>query len=199
MPSRAGQNGAAERIEGMIEARTVLGKRTVIVGETGSGKTRLTARILEGLLELVDASEVTVIDMAPTTIPGLGYRLSHYTSAVHRVRYLAPREVRAPRLEGRSVEEVIQLAEFNRNVLESLLELFRKDPTRVLVVNDMTMYFHAGDPNKLAECALLAETFLANAYSGLKLSNDKGSGLTRRESEALKYFVERVNADVYYL
>ncbi len=183
----------------MIEARAILGRRTVIVGESGSGKTRLTAKILEDLLRLVDADEVTVIDMAPTTVPGLGYRLTHYTDAAYRVRYLAPGEVRAPRLEGRSAAEVIQLAEFNRRAIEPILELFRRDPTRVLVVNDMTIYFHAGDPDRLAECALLAETFLANAYSGSRLSDDRGSGITRREAEALRYFVERLNADVYYL
>jgi len=137
--------------------------------------------------------------MAPTTISGIGYRLSRYTASVSKIRYLAPSEIRAPRLEGRTPEEVIQLAEFNRRALEPLLDLFRENPTKVLIVNDMTIYFHAGDPNKLADCALLAETFLANAYLGEKLSYDKDSGITKRERNALKYFVEYVKADVYYL
>ncbi|MEM3712423.1 MAG: hypothetical protein QXR97_02655, partial [Thermoproteota archaeon] len=62
----------------------------------GSGKTKLTAEILDKLLENTTTGDITVIDMSPTTVPGIGGRISSYTSNVSKVRYLAPEVVRAP-------------------------------------------------------------------------------------------------------
>lgn len=171
----------------------VLGKRVLITGEVGVGKTRLTARLLEEIVEAVGGENVTAIDMAPTTVPGVGARLSAYTDAVKRIRYLAPPVVRAPRLEGRSAEEVLRLAEANRAAIEPLLELYLSSPTPVLVINDLTIYLHAGDVARVVRAMGAAETFLANAYGGTRLSDDKGSGLSERERRLLELLSKLVD------
>lgn len=160
------------------------------MGETGRGKTRLTARLLEELVSALGPDKVTAIDMAPTAVPGFA-RLSAYTRVVERVRYLAPPVVRAPRLEGRSAEEVLALAEENRVAIEPLLDAYLSDPTPALVINDLTIYLHAGSVDKILRCAENAETFLANAYSGRALSDDKGSGVTERERRLLEVLASR--------
>ncbi|MEM2187563.1 MAG: hypothetical protein QW407_06520 [Thermofilaceae archaeon] len=178
----------------MIEltVEEILGRRVVIVGERGAGKTRLTARLLEQLASRLGPENITVIDMAPTTVPGVA-RLSAYTSIVQRLRYLAPPTVRAPRLEGRTASEVLRLAEANKVVIEPLLDTFLSDPTPALVVNDLTIYLHAGSLEKLLSCISSAQTFLANAYRGVTLADDKGSGVTERERRLLEEVLRRVD------
>ncbi|MCS7103123.1 MAG: hypothetical protein NZ992_04480, partial [Candidatus Korarchaeum sp.] len=53
----------------------LIGRKTLIVGKIRSGKTKLTAQILSGILSLVKDEEVTVIDLAPEK-EGLGRRLT---------------------------------------------------------------------------------------------------------------------------
>jgi len=173
-----------------LRAEELVGARTVIVGERRRGKTLLTARLLEELARLYPLSEITAIDMAPTTLAPSS-RLSDFTRLVNYIRYLAPPVVRAPRIEARTRDEVLELAEFNKRVIDPLLDEFLARPTRVLVVNDLTIYFHRGSADKILLCAARAETFLANAYMGESLAEwDRASGVSRREAEELKRFIE---------
>ena len=53
-------------------ATSLLGKRTLIIGEVGSGKTALTAKIVLDLIAMGLGNEITVIDMAPEKIFDIG-------------------------------------------------------------------------------------------------------------------------------
>lgn len=177
----------------------ILGKRVLIVGERGRGKTLRTALLLRELLKVYKPEDVTIIDMAPTTLHP-GSRLSGYIEGLGPLRYLSPRLVRAPRIEGRDAGEVLALAKLNAEAIDPLLDEYLSKPTALLVVNDLTIYLHAGSLEKAARCALTAETFLANAYRGSSLTAlDKGSGLSERERETLSMFIDLVKAAVIEL
>ncbi|MEM2945285.1 MAG: hypothetical protein QW542_04795 [Thermoproteota archaeon] len=171
--------------------REVLGRRILILGKMGSGKTKLTAEILDRLLEDADPSWITVIDMSPTTVPGVGGRVSTYTSNVFKARYLAPKVVRAPRIEGRSREEVLSLAEFNRMSIEPLLQEFLTKPTPILLINDLSIYLHSGDVSKIVECLELSNTVVANSYYSEILMDDKGSGVSEKEKKLLDMLMNK--------
>lgn len=171
----------------------VLGKKIIIIGEVGSGKTRLTAKIFEELIDKIGFKNITIIDMAPTTITGIAARISAYTNAVSKVRYLAPSIIRAPRIEGKNKEEVIFLANMNKKMIDPLLEYFLNDPTKVLIINDLSIYFHAGNIDKIFECINASETFIANAYYGHSLSDDKSSGISEREKMAIEEIIKKMD------
>lgn len=179
-----------------LTADDVIGRKVLIVGDVGRGKTKLTARLLEAIAERLGLSSVTVIDMAPTTLPDIGARLSAYTDVVQKIRYFAPPVIRGPRLEGKTADEVLELAEANRAAIEPLLDAYLANPTPILVVNDLSIYLHAGDLRRVLECARVADTFLANAYSGTTLSDDKGSGVTEREKSLLNKLVHQFDLTV---
>jgi archaellum biogenesis ATPase FlaH len=173
-----------------VRAEELVGGRTLIVGERGRGKTQLTAKLLEDIAGFYPLSEITAIDMAPTTLTPSS-RLSQFTSLTERIRYLAPPVIRAPRIEARTREEVLELAEFNKRAIDTLLDEFLERPTKVLVVNDLTIYFHRGSASKVLRCVDKAETFLANAYmGGLLAGQDKGSGVSYREARELARFIK---------
>ncbi|MEM1984371.1 MAG: hypothetical protein QXV05_06205 [Candidatus Korarchaeum sp.] len=157
----------------------LLGKRTLIVGKVRSGKTMITAQILSGILSLVREEEVTVIDLAPEKAD-LGARLTRYLRLPGGCRYLRPEGLHAPRLEGRDSEEVLRLAELNERIIRPLLLNFLREPTEVLVINDLTIYLHAGELALLLDCVNSSRTFLGNAHYGRDF-DDRGSGLNERE------------------
>jgi len=159
--------------------------KVLILGETGTGKTLLTAKLAAIAASKLGWENTTIIDMAPIGIPGIGGRITRFLKA-RKARILTPQKVYAPRLMGRSPSEVRMLAEANRRLIEPLLHCFLERPTLLLVVNDASIYLHAGDPSLLEKCVKKAEFFIGNAYSGSSLSEDKGAGITIRERLLVK-------------
>jgi GTPase SAR1 family protein len=165
------------------------GRRILITGEAGSGKTALTAQLLLQAMDRLGSGRVTVIDMAPSrrAVGGvqLGGTILIRTGRLRGVRYLRPRRVWAPRLEAEEEREVIRYSRRNAKAIEPLLATFLKAPTPALFINDLTIYLHAGSVDRLLEAIRGAQTFIGNAYEGRLLADDLGSGISRRERELL--------------
>lgn len=177
---------AEKHSKAQLRAKDVIGKRVLVLGEAGSGKTALAARLLDELIELFNPEEITVIDMAPRRIGEVGGKLSAITDSTKKVRYLAPKRVYAPRLTGTSREQVLKYAELNRRVMEPLFNMFVRRPTQILILNDVTLYLHAGELETVLKSMRLAGTFLATAYRGSRLAEDRGSGISARENRLVK-------------
>lgn len=166
-----------------LKGRDVLGKKTLIIGEAGSGKTKLLAELLRELIALIPPEKITVIDLAPEKADGVGGKLTDYVDLIDKVKYFSPEKVYTPRLTGTSPEEVLRYAELNREIMAPLLNRFIQHPTENLVVNDVTLYLHSGELETVLKCAKLAKTFVATAYYGIKLSDDLGTGISARERQ----------------
>jgi len=169
----------------------IFGKKTLIIGDVKRGKTRLTAELLEQLLKRTTPENITVIDMAPTGKNRIGGMLWKYTKAMFKVRYLQPSSIRAPRIEGRSKEEVLSFANSNKIAIKPLIECFLKYPSSTLVINDLSIYLQSGDVRDILKCMNLSETIISNAYYGSRLSNDKGSNISRREKRLVDELITR--------
>ncbi len=169
-----------------IPYRMIIGLKWLIVGDVGTGKTRLTADMLRRLIRHGHGPDITVIDMAPDLPGGVGAPITKYVRIRGRVRYLRPERVYAPRLMSASREEVVRLAEENRRLIDPLLDEYLRNPTPILVVNDSTIYLHAGDPGRLERCIKASRTAVVNAYYGKRLEDDQGSGISLREREAVR-------------
>jgi len=166
-----------------LKGKEILGKKVLILGEAGSGKTKLAAQLLRELMTLVNPKEITVIDLAPQRVGEIGGKLTDYVNVNSRVRYLSPENVYTPRLAGASPKQVLHYAELNRKNMEPLLNRFIRNVTEVLVLNDVTLYLHLGKLETVLECVRLANTFLATAYYGSKLAEDLGTGISEKEKQ----------------
>lgn len=164
-----------------LKGREVLGKKIVILGEVGSGKTKLAAELLREFMTLMNPQEITVIDLAPKRIGGIGGKLTEYVNMNSGVIYLSPKNVYTPRLASTSPKQLLLYAELNRKIMEPLLNRFIQNVTEVLVLNDVTLYLHSGKLETVLKCARLAKTFLVTAYYGSKLSKDLETGISSRE------------------
>ena len=177
-----------------ISFKQAKGKRVLILGDVGTGKTSLTQRLLREALE-EGATGITVIDMAPGKIvvndaPIGGYLLDKPDS---RVRYLAPKDVKAPRLTAKNPEELIELAEKNRIEIESLLDTFSRNPGNILFVNDASIYLQRGNLNTLWAALLKAKTLVINSYLGERLKSDQGTGISAREKDLVLELVSKMD------
>jgi len=177
---------AKNRGKVQIEGKNIIGKKVLILGEVGSGKTRLASRLLKELMTLFDPEEITVIDLAPQRMGEVGGKISDYVDSIGKVRYLSPERVYTPRLTGTSREQVLKYAELNRRVMEPLFNEFVQRTTKILILNDITLYLHAGKLETVLKCMRLAETFLATGYYGCKLAEDRGSGISVREKQLIE-------------
>ena len=177
---------AKSKRENQLKPTEIIGKKVLILGEVGSGKTSLTAKIVQKLTLFIEPKEITVIDMAPEAIGEIGGKLSKHLSLNSELRYLSPAKVYAPRTMGVTNTQVVEYAKRNKNAMEQLLDEFLKKPTKVLIVNDITLYLHLGKLEKIMNCMRLAETFLASAYCGVKLKEDYGAGISAREKQVVE-------------
>ena len=166
------------------------------MGDVGTGKTRLSAALLDEAVSSGWKDQITVVDMTPKIPAGrlaVGGRLADYSQDAVLVRYLAPKHVQAPRLQGESKEQVLRLAKENAVAIDPLLDQYLEAPTKILFVNDVTLYLHSGSLSKLRRALDVAETCIVNGYRGIKLRDDHGSDLSRREEEALSELMGHID------
>ena len=172
----------------------LLGKKVLIIGEVGSGKTEFTRSLLLEAFEAGYGPQITVIDMAPerTSLNGLTVGGKLLKPGESEVRYLSCGDIKTPRLSARSPKELLELAEHNKILLQSLLEKFIKSPTRVLFINDVSLYLHRGRIDLLWSAIEKAETAIINGYYGRKLQEDLGTGLSQRERRLMSLIADKV-------
>lgn len=156
-----------------------LGKKTIIVGDVGAGKTLYTLKILETFVAKEYLS-IAVIDLAPHTIRGIGGKMQGMKQA--DIHYLTA-DITAPRLMGKNEDEVLELAKRNADAIEKVFNAYLEAPQKILFINDVTLYLHAGMIERLVKVIDSTETLVMNAYLGKTFQD---SSLSRRERTLLK-------------
>lgn len=171
-----------------ISVREFLGKNTLIIGDVDVGKTKLTASIVDELLKKGYGNDITVIDLAPTSVTyrgiQVGGRIANYID-VDQVRYLSSDSIKAPRLSAKSRDELVDIIERNRQLAEFCLKEYLTSPTKILTINDLSIYLHAGKLDTVTGCISKSETFIGNAYYGDFLKNDLGTEISARERQLI--------------
>ncbi|MEM4650142.1 MAG: hypothetical protein QXP78_05715 [Candidatus Bathyarchaeia archaeon] len=171
-----------------------LNKKSLILGEIKTGKTKFTAELLKEAIDLGFSSKITVIDLAPKTktLNGefIGLPITNYVNIDSKIVYVRA-EVKAPRIEGKNKEEVLKIAEENATVINEVFNNFLKSNDReILFINDVSLYLHKGDLNKLFSVLSKVNTAILNGYYGKLLNNDLNSGISLREKSLMVKLAE---------
>lgn len=173
------------------------GRRVLIIGDVGSGKTDLTRRLLEEAVEISRPEEITIIDMAPKReiIDGrpVGGRLFGAEERPRGVRYLAPKRVEMPRFKARSAEELRSMVLLNSERIRPLLKEYLASPTPILFINDVSIYLQSGSLHPLLEVVERAETLIANGYYGELLAEDLGTGVSQAERRLMELLTSHMD------
>ncbi len=151
---------------------------TLIAGEVNSGKTRLLAEIMAAFAD-EGIGPLALMDLAPETTRGIGGKLAP-PPGVELALYAPP--VAAPRLTGRTPEEVLALARQNAAAIEQAFAAYLAKPAKALFINDVSLYLQAGDPTRLYQVLAATPTAVVNGYMGSSLG---GGELGRMEQERM--------------
>ncbi len=172
-------------------------KRTLIVGDVGVGKTGMTIRILGDALARGYSRDITIIDMAPRTMVYGGRRIGGCIAEMMKlpggIRYLQPSMVMAPRLSATSPGQLLLMVEANRKFIEPLLREFLDDPTPILFINDVSIYFQSGCYKAVFEVLEASKTFIGNGYYGGSLSFDYGTGVSKVERYLMDLLLSKMD------
>lgn len=164
------------------------GRRTLILGDVNTGKTRLTRSILEAFAAAGEAQEIALLDLAPGPVGGVGGK---FPASAAGVRHLTTAIV-PPRLTGTDEAQVARLATANAGRIEALFDSYLKRPRPLLFVNDATLYLQAGSLERFCELLDSAATAVVNAYHGVHFADGPLTRRERRLTEALARRCDRV-------
>ncbi|MBS7637458.1 hypothetical protein KEJ49_00990 [Candidatus Bathyarchaeota archaeon] len=172
-------------------------KRALIVGDVGVGKTGMTIRILCDALSKGYSRDITIVDMAPRSMEYQGRRIGGCISEMIKlprdVRYLQPKGIVAPRLSASSPSQLLLMVEANRRSIEPLLREFLDDPTPILFVNDVSIYFQSGCYKAVFDALEASKTFIGNGYYGSSLSFDYGTGVSKVERYLMELLLSKMD------
>lgn len=157
-----------------------INKRTLIIGDVNSGKTDRTLKILHVFLRAGYAKKIFVLDLAPGYRTGIGRKM---TSPPDTDLIYLTSSISAPRLTGKDENHIMTLAKENAKIIESLFAKYNQQQRDILFINDVTLYFHAGNFEKISKLFYGASTVVINAYYGQTFAD---SELTRREKKMTK-------------
>ena len=174
----------------------ILGRRTLIYGDVGVGKSQLLAEIIGQLMEKGYGEEITVVDMAPKKIGKAGGEITMYLDVVG-LRYLRPSHIYAPRLQACNPDDLGRYVKANVESLDKLLEKYKIAPTRVLAVNDVSIYLQGRTAAQLIEVLKLSETFIGSCYYGHSLDEDYGTGVSAWERRQVEELIRWVDNPIY--
>lgn len=176
-------------------------RRTLILGEASSGKTKLTAEVLEEAVTSQYSKEITVIDMAPPplTVGGLrvGGRLKEFTTTVKKVKHLWDPGIKAPRLSSKTPKEVLDAVKENKARIDRMLKEYLEDPSLILIINDVSIYLQAGSFINLFETIDIAETVIINGYYGQVISEDLGTDVSSIECKGMRLLMRIMDRLIY--
>lgn len=159
----------------MENINNYINRRTIIIGDVNSGKTSQTLNILKLFLKAGHAGKIAILDLAPDNIQGIGGKME--LPQDESLLYLTT-SILAPRLSGKDEYHTLKLAEKNATAIEKMFTKFYRQKREILFVNDVTLYFQAGDFKHFIKILDTASTHIINAYYGHTFSD---SELTRRE------------------
>ena len=175
----------------------VVGKKVLISGDVGVGKTKLTIALLEEAVALGLSDKITIIDMAPATVyiegRKIGGKLVEFSEKLSDVRYLTPLRVETPRLSAKSMRELLNLVDLNEKRIKPILKEFVETPTSILFVNDISIYFQSGFVESILSVMRSSETFVANGYYGSTLQSDFETDVSKTERRLMKKLADTVD------
>lgn len=154
-----------------------INKRTLIIGDVNTGKTERTYEILHLFLRSGYAKKMFILDLAPGSKGGIGRKMIPPPDT--DLIYLTS-SISAPRLTGKDENHIMKLAKKNAKTIEGLFIKYNQQQRDILFVNDVTLYFHAGNFEQISKLFYSAATIVINAYYGQTFAD---SELTRREKK----------------
>jgi hypothetical protein len=186
-----------------INFKNCVGHRTLLYGETNTGKTYNTAKFIDFLLDsnLFDPKEVSILDFAPKFLDvggiKIGGKILDFSKKSVECNYLSlNEEIIAPRLNSNNKQELFKNICHNYKITTQMLDSYNKEQTKVLIINDLSIYLHLGDKKSLLQAINNAHTFFGNSYYGIKIKKSFSTLLSLKEKKRVEFLVNHIQNSI---
>jgi hypothetical protein len=177
----------------------LIGKKTLIYGESNTGKTFYTAKFVQYLLEVkkINTKDISILDFAPKLAYfknlKIGGRIHDYyenSTKCNNIDFEG--EIIPPRLKAKNKNEVYANICLNFNKIYEIIELYNRSPTPVLIINDISLFLHLGSNKYLINTINKSDTFFGNAYYGSSISSKFSKLLSVKEKIRVESLIKNV-------
>ena len=182
-----------------LDYKNYVGHRTLLYGETNTGKTYYTAKFVQYLLEIknVNPKEVSILDFAPKLAYfnnlKIGGRIQdYYEDSVKCNNINFEGEIIPPRLRAKNKKEIYDHLCHNFNKIYEIMEIYNISPTPVLIINDISLYLHLGSIKYLIDTINKSDTFFGNSYYGSSISSKFSKLISIREKRKVESLIKNV-------
>ncbi len=177
-----------------------IGHKTLLYGETDTKKTYYTSQFVKFLLEKkkLRPKKITILDFAPELqrINNLkigGKIRDYYNKSLDCKNISLSGKIIPPRLNAKNKKDLLKFAHHNYKKTQSTLQDFYNNPTKILVINDISIHLHIGDPKDILKATELTETFFGNSYYGSSISKDFSKDFSLREKQNVETLVNELD------
>ncbi len=178
----------------------LIGQKTLIYGETNTGKTLYTANFVQFLLESknIDPKEVSILDFAPKLTYfndlKIGGRVQDYfenSVKCNNIKLIG--EIIPPRLNAKNKNEMYSNICHNFHKIYEIIEIYNSNPTPVLIINDISLYLHLGSNKYLINTINKSNTFFGNSYYGTSIVRKFSNLLSIKEKKRVEFLIKNVD------
>ena len=182
-----------------LELADFIGHRTLLYGETDTKKTFYTAKFIQFLIETknVNPKQISILDFAPKLkviknlkIGGKIEEFNKISLTCNNITFEG--EIIPPRLNAQNKAELYENACKNFQKTEKVLKTFNKNPTSILIINDISIYLHIGSVKSLLESINKSDTFFGNTYYGTSIKSDYSTLFNLREKRLVEYLIKKI-------
>ena len=177
----------------------ILGTHTLLYGETNTKKTLYTANFIKFLLEIkqIPPKDISILDFAPKLAYikdlKIGGRIQDYYDDSKICNYLKfEGDIIPPRLRTESKKEMYANICLNFNKIYKILEIYNKNPTSVLIINDISIYLHLGHIKYLLNTINKSDTFFGNTYYGSSIVSNFSKLLSIKEKSRVETLIKNI-------
>ena len=187
-----------------IDFKKVLGHHTLLYGEADTRKTYLTAQFIEFLIisENVDPDDISILDFAPpfNIIDNIkfGGKINHFSKLSVQCKNIPLKgEIIPPRFSASNKKELYDNLCHNYRISSQCLEIFKENPTRYLIINDLSIYLHLGDKHYLLQIINAANTFFGNTYYGSQIKSNFSKLLSLKERMRVEFIINHIENPIF--
>jgi len=186
-----------------FEYKYFIGKRTLLYGETDTKKTYFTAKFIDYLIDYqqIVPKEISILDFAPELIMfnglKIGGRINEFSDHYSMCNVIPlEKEIIPPRLKARDKRELYQNICHNYKITSKALKIFNEKPTKLLIMNDISIYLHLGDKNYILNTIKKVNTFLGNSYYGSTIKTGFGCLLSLKEKKRVDFLIKNFDSSI---
>ncbi len=182
-----------------LDFEKYFGHRTLLYGETNTGKTYYTAKFVQYLLEIkkITPEDISILDFAPKLAYfnnlKIGGRIQdYYENSVKCNNINFKGDIIPPRLKAKNKNDMYNNICHNFNKIYEIIEIYNISPTPVLIINDISLYLHLGSTRYLINTINKSNTFFGNSYYGSSISSKFSKLISIKEKRKVESLLKNV-------